>query len=56
MEKLLNSNGLKTFLQVSLLDDAGVSALNDRLEFFPGRILRDDWVGQAGSLHSEHHG
>lgn len=55
MEKLLHTNGLKTFVQVSLLDDQGVAALNDRLAFFPGRIERDDWVGQAARLHAEHH-
>lgn len=55
MESLLHTNGLKTFIQVSLLDDQGVAALNDRLAFFPGRIERDDWVGQAARLHAEHH-
>ena len=54
MEKLLHSAGLTTFLQVSLLKGPGIGALNDRLEFFPGRIERDDWVGQAAKLHTLH--
>ncbi len=56
MNRLLNGNGLYTFLQVSRLDDEAVDALNDRLEFFPGRIRRDEWVRQAGELHQQHHG
>ncbi len=56
MEKMLNGAGLTTFLQVSLLKGPGIEALNDRLEFFPGRIERDDWVGQAAKLHTFAHG
>jgi len=55
MESLLHTNGLKTFVQVSLLDAEAVAALNDRLAFFPGRIERDGWVSQAARLHAEHH-
>lgn len=55
MESLLHANGLKTFIQVSLLNEEGVEALNDRLEFFPGRIERDGWVAQAARLHRKHH-
>jgi predicted flap endonuclease-1-like 5' DNA nuclease len=24
--------------------------INEAIEFFPGRILRDDWVGQAQAM------
>ncbi len=55
MEQLLHDFGLYTFYQISKLDDDGVEALNARLEFFSGRIKRDDWIGQAKRLHSELH-
>jgi len=53
MEKLLHDFGITTFYHLSKLDKNGVEALNDKLEFFPGRIERDDWIGQAKAFHKE---
>jgi len=55
MEKLLHDFGITTFYHLSKLDKDGVEALNDKLEFFPGRIERDDWIGQAKAFHKEMH-
>jgi len=47
IEKKLNALGLFTFNQISNFNDEDKDIVNDAIEFFPGRIKRDDWVGQA---------
>ena len=39
-----------TFEQISQLDEELIETLTNAIEFFPGRIERDDWVGQADRL------
>ncbi len=51
LEKKLNELGIFTFEQVSEFDAEMVQEVNDAIEFFPGRVQRDDWVGQAKKLH-----
>jgi predicted flap endonuclease-1-like 5' DNA nuclease len=51
IEKKLNALGIYTFEQISQLDDELVAKVNAAIEFFPGRIARDNWVGQAQELH-----
>jgi predicted flap endonuclease-1-like 5' DNA nuclease len=51
IEKKLNSVGIFTFEQISKLDNADIEKLTAAIEFFPGRIERDDWVGQAARLY-----
>jgi|GEM_PF-6400088 len=53
MEKILHEYGITTFYHLSKLNKDGVEALNEKLEFFHGRIERDDWVGQAKELHKK---
>ncbi len=50
IEKKLNNLGIYTFEQVSQFDDDLSNKVTDAIEFFPGRIQRDDWVGQAKIL------
>ena len=50
IEEKLNDLGIYTFEQVSQLDDDLIEILTNAIEFFPGRIERDDWVGQADRL------
>ncbi len=50
IEEKLNDLGIYTFEQVSAFDDEMVETLTTAIEFFPGRIERDDWVGQADRL------
>lgn len=50
IEKKLNNLGIYTFEQISQFDDDLSNKVTDAIEFFPGRIQRDDWVGQAKTL------
>lgn len=50
IEKQLNELGIFTYEQVSKLDEVLVDQLTTAIQFFPGRILKDDWVGQAAHL------
>lgn len=50
IEKKLNGLGIFTFEQVASLNEEQVNKVTAAIEFFPGRIMRDDWVGQARRL------
>lgn len=50
LEKKLNEVGIVSFEQVAALDDSLIEQLTAAIEFFPGRIQKDDWVGQAAKL------
>ena len=49
IEMKLNDVGIYTFEQVSMLNEESISLITDAIQFFPGRIEKDDWVGQAAS-------
>ncbi|MFK7774225.1 MAG: hypothetical protein AB8F94_18900 [Saprospiraceae bacterium] len=49
IEMKLNDIGIYTFEQVSMLNEEAVSLITDAIQFFPGRIEKDDWMGQAAS-------
>ncbi len=50
IERKLNELGIFTFEQLAACDDELIEQLTLAIEFFPGRIKRDDWVGQAARL------
>jgi len=50
LEKKLHAIGIYTFRQVANLTREDVAKVNDIIEFFPGRIERDDWVGQSAEF------
>ena len=50
IEKKLNAIGIYTFDQVSKFSDEDIKNVTDLIEFFPGRIIRDDWRGQSNIL------
>ncbi|GAB3504868.1 hypothetical protein GCM10027341_35790 [Spirosoma knui] len=50
LEKKLNAVGIYTFQQIANFSEEDTERVNDVIEFFPGRIQRDDWVGQAARL------
>lgn len=52
LEKKLNALGIRTYGQLSHFDANFIDKLTTAIEFFPGRIERDDWVGQAKALAS----
>lgn len=47
IEQKLNTIGIFTFKQIANFTDEDKETVNEVIEFFPGRIKRDDWVGQA---------
>lgn len=47
LAKKLNAIGIYTFRQLANLTPEDVYQVNEIIEFFPGRIERDNWVGQA---------
>lgn len=50
IEAKLHHLGLHSFAQLASLDEDAVNLLTEAIEFFPGRIQRDNWVGQAQKL------
>ncbi|GAA4404413.1 hypothetical protein GCM10023187_21700 [Nibrella viscosa] len=51
-ERKLNALGIFTFRQIARFTRDDIEKVNDIIEFFPGRIERDNWVGQALELIS----
>lgn len=47
IEKKLNALGIFRFKQIANFTDEDKDLVNEAIEFFKGRIKRDDWVGQA---------
>jgi len=50
VEHRLHAAGIYRFNQLAHLTPDDVYLLNEILEFFPGRVQRDNWVGQAKTL------
>jgi len=50
LEQKLNDIGIYTYEQIAQLDDESIVRITNAIEFFPGRIKKDDWVGQANKL------
>lgn len=50
LERKLHAIGIYTFRQISNFTKEDIDKVNEIIEFFPGRIERDNWVGQAAAL------
>ncbi|MBC9797656.1 hypothetical protein [Sinomicrobium weinanense] len=50
IEERLNSIGIFTFEQISNFTEQDMDQVTELIQFFPGRIKRDDWKGQAARL------
>jgi predicted flap endonuclease-1-like 5' DNA nuclease len=50
LEGQLNDINIYGFSQIAAFDDELVNEVTTAIGFFPGRILRDDWIGQAARL------
>lgn len=50
IEQKLNEIGIYNYEQISRFKDEDIRILTELIDFFPGRIERDDWVGQAEDL------
>lgn len=53
IELKLNEIGIYNFDQVSKLKESDIRIITDLIDFFPGRIERDNWVGQAEVLNQK---
>jgi NADH-quinone oxidoreductase subunit E len=49
IEGILHSIGVYTFAQIAAWNDEDVQKVDTHLKF-SGRIIRDDWIGQAKEL------
>jgi predicted flap endonuclease-1-like 5' DNA nuclease len=54
VEERLNLLGIYTFGQISKLTHTDIETITEVLEIIPGRIEKDDWVGQARELAKTH--
>ncbi|WP_052752901.1 hypothetical protein [Kordia zhangzhouensis] len=50
IEEKLNTIGIYTFEQISRFNKEDMQTVTELISFFPGRIERDDWKGQANML------
>lgn len=50
IEQKLNEIGIFNYEQISRFKNEDIRVLTEIIDFFPGRIERDDWVGQAEEL------
>lgn len=49
LEKVLNGRGISTYAGIASLSKAALKKIDDELGL-EGRVIRDDWVGQAKAL------
>lgn len=52
IEQKLNEIGIYNYQQISRFKEEDIRVLTELIDFFPGRIERDDWVGQAEELNN----
>jgi len=50
IEKKLNDIGIYTYKQIAAFDGPKIEQVTRDVAYFPGRIEKDDWVGQAQKL------
>ncbi|MBO0932612.1 hypothetical protein [Fibrella aquatilis] len=56
LERKLHSLGIYTFRQVANFTKEDIAKVNEIIEFFPGRIQRDNWVDQSKSFYETKYG
>ena len=49
LARVLTARGIVQFTQIADMDEAAATALDEELGLY-GRILRDDWIGQAKAI------
>ena len=50
LERWLHGQGIYRFADLTALDDEAAAALSSKLEDFPGRVEREEWIRQATEL------
>ncbi|GAB3888390.1 hypothetical protein [Spirosoma agri] len=56
LERKLQSLGIFTYRQIANFTKEDIDKVNEIVEFFPGRIERDNWVQQAKEFHKRKYG
>lgn len=56
LERKLHSLGIFTFRQISHFEKEDIDKINEIIEFFPGRIQRDNWVEQSRVFYERKYG
>ena len=56
LERKLHSLGIYTFRQVANFTKEDIDKVNEIIEFFPGRIERDNWVDQSRAFYEQKYG
>lgn len=56
IEQKLNDLGIYAFEQIAVFDKDIIEKVTDAIQFFPGRIERDEWVAQAQNLSENSEG
>lgn len=56
LERKLHSLGIYTFRQVANFTKEDIDKVNEIIEFFPGRIERDNWVSQSQAFYERKYG
>ena len=53
IQRKLNELGIYSFKQISELTPDEIYSINAAIKFFPGRIGRDNWIGQAAAMRTK---
>lgn len=53
IEKKLNDIGVTSFAQIAKWSDDDIASITQQIQYFEGRIVKDNWVGQAQILMNE---
>ncbi len=53
IEEKLNTIGIYNYQQLANMTESDIDVITTLIDFFPGRIRRDDWKGQAQVLVQE---
>lgn len=56
LERKLHSLGIYTFRQIANFTKEDAHKVNEFIEFFPGRIEDDNWIGQAKAFYERKYG
>lgn len=51
IERTLHDLGIFSFDQIARISESDINRVAERLKGFRGRIYREDWIGQARTLH-----